>query len=95
MKLDIEKLQKVHYSLSDFEDDDIEDFEGHDIYDYDEGPDADDTTWLFPTKGPGEFKAKEEAKKKKRKAKRKKEKKKAAAEAKKAKEKKDKIYLRY
>ena len=55
MKLDIDKLQQHHYSLSDFEEDEIEDFEGHDIFDYDEGPDPDDMGWLFPSAGPGEF----------------------------------------
>ena len=92
MKLDVDKLQKVHYTLSDFEDDEIEDFEGHDIYEYDEGPDTDDMTWLFPAKGPGEFKKKEEEKKKRRKAKKKKEKKKAAEAEKK--KKKSTIYYR-
>ena len=67
MKLDIDKLQANHYSLSDFEDDDIEDFEGHDLFEYDEGPDAEDMAWLFPAKGPGQFKdhGKKKGKKKK------------------------------
>lgn len=28
------------------------------MYDYDEGPDAEDMGWLFPARGPGEFKNK-------------------------------------
>lgn len=51
--------------MSDFEDDDIEDFEGHELFEYDEGPDAEDMTWLFPTRGPGEFRHLAEKKKKK------------------------------
>ena len=66
MKLDIEKLQNNHYSLSDFEDDEIEDFEGHDIFDYDEGPDAEDMGWLFPSTGPGEFRNLKDKKKQKK-----------------------------
>ena len=69
MKLDIDKLQQNHYTLSDFEDDDIEDFEGYDLFDYDEGPDAEDMTWLFPAKGPGKFKDKKKKNKKKKKGK--------------------------
>ena len=79
MKLDIEKLQQNHYSLSDFEDDEIEDFEGYDLFEYDEGPDAEDMTWLFPEKGPGKFK-KDKKKKKKNKKKKGKKKRKATAE---------------
>ena len=55
--------------MSDFEDDDIEDFEGYDLFDYDEGPDAEDMTWLFPAKGPGKFKDLDKKKKKKKKSK--------------------------
>ena len=82
MKLDIDKLQRHHHSLSDFEDDDIEDFEGHDLFDYDEGPDAEDMTWLFPAKGPGKYKDldKKKKKKKKKSKKTKKAKKDASAE---------------
>ena len=75
MKLDIDKLQSNHYSLSDFEDDDIEDFEGYDLFEYDEGPDAEDMAWLFPAKGPGKYKDLD--KKKKNKKKNKKDKKKS------------------
>lgn len=67
MKLDIDKHQSAHYSLSDFEDDDIEDFEGHELFEYDEGPDSEDMTWLFPAKGPGKFKDLKDKKKKKKK----------------------------
>jgi len=72
MKLDIDKLQQQHYSLSEHEDDEIEDFEGYDLFDYEEGPDSEDMTWLFPAKGPGKFKdlKKEKKEKKKKKAKR-------------------------
>ena len=69
MKLDIDKLQQNHYALSDFEDDEIEDFEGHDLFDYEEGPDAEDMAWLFPAKGPGKFKDMKKKKKKKGKGK--------------------------
>ena len=74
MKLDIDKLQQNHYSLSEFEEDDIEDFEGYDLFEYDEGPDAEDMTWLFPAKGPGKFKDHEKKKKAKKKKKSKKNK---------------------
>jgi len=63
MKLDIDKLQNNHYSLSEFEDDDIEDFEGYDLFEYNEGPDAEDMAWLFPQKGPGKFKVDKKKKK--------------------------------
>ena len=72
MKLDIDKLQKYHYALSDFEDDEIEDFEGYDLFDYDEGPDSEDMTWLFPTKGPGQYRGLSDKKKKKKSKKKKK-----------------------
>jgi len=42
--------------LYDFEDDDIEDFEGYNMIEVNEEVDRDDDTWLFPPKGPGEFK---------------------------------------
>jgi len=69
MKLDIDKAQHNHFSLSEFEDDEIEDFEGHDLFEYDEGPDAEDMAWLFPAKGPGKFKDLKNKKKKKKKGK--------------------------
>lgn len=78
MKLDIDKLQGNHYSLSDFEDDEIEDFEGHDLFEYKEGPDPEDMAWLFPQKGPGKFK---DLKKKKKVKKGKSKNKKAVNEA--------------
>ena len=65
MKLDIDKLQQFHYSLSDFEDDEIEDFEGWDIFEYEEDGDPDDMGWLFPKTGPGEFRHLKDKKKKK------------------------------
>ena len=64
MKLDLPKHESYHYSLSEFEDDEVEDFEGHDLIDKKIEKDADDMTWLFPPKGPGKFK---NLKKKKRK----------------------------
>jgi len=67
--------------MSEFEDDDIEDFEGYDLFDYDEGPDAEDMTWLFPAKGPGQFKDYEKKKKDKRKKKKNKKKKGKAKQA--------------
>ncbi len=65
MKLDLTKQESYHYSLSEFEDDEILDFEGHDLLDKKAEKDPDDLTWLFPAKGPGEFK---KLKKKKKKA---------------------------
>ena len=65
MKLDLDKHQQHHYSLSDFEDDEIEDFEGWDIFDYEEDQDPDDMGWLFPKTGPGEFRHLKDKKKKK------------------------------
>ena len=65
MKLDIDKLQQFHFSLSDFEEDEIEDFEGWDIFDYEEDGDPDDMGWLFPKTGPGEFRHLKDRKKKK------------------------------
>ena len=64
MKLDIPKQESYHYSLTEFEDDEIEDFEGHDLIERKQEKDPDDMNWLFPPKGPGEFK---KLKKKKRK----------------------------
>ena len=55
------------YTLSEFEDDEIEEFEGWDAIEMREDPDAEDMTWLFPTKGPGEFKDLKKRKKKKKK----------------------------
>ena len=59
------------FSLNDFEDDDIEDFEGWDALEIQEDPDADDMTWLFPTKGPGQFRDLNKKKKNKTKTKKK------------------------
>jgi hypothetical protein len=43
--------------LYEFEDDDIEDFAGYNMIETnEEEDDKDDDTWLFPPKGPGEFK---------------------------------------
>ena len=61
--------------MYEFEDDDIEDFEGHDLVEAPEEVDAEDMTWLFPTKGPGDKKKKKKSKGKKRKRKGKKNKK--------------------
>jgi hypothetical protein len=35
------------------------------MFDYDEGPDPEDMTWLFPERGPGKFKNLKDKKKKK------------------------------
>lgn len=51
--------------MYDFEDDDIEEFEGHDLIEVPEEKDTNDMTWLFPSKGPGEFKDLNKKKKKK------------------------------
>ena len=53
MKLDIAKHEYNHYSLVEFEDDNIEDFEGYDLIERREDPDPDDMNWLFPARGPG------------------------------------------
>ncbi len=65
MKLWFEKHQKYHYQLYDFEEDDIEDFEGHDLIENPEEQDSNDMAWLFPQKGPGQFKNMPPKKKKK------------------------------
>ena len=64
MKLDLAKHESYHYSLSEFEDDEIEDFEGHDLVEKKIEKDPDDLTWLFPAKGPGQFKKLKKKKKK-------------------------------
>ncbi len=66
MKLWFEKHQKFHYQLYEFEDDDIEEFEGHDLIDVPDEVDHNDMTWLFPQKGPGQFKKLADKKKKKK-----------------------------
>ena len=63
MKLWFEQHQKHHYQLYDFEEDDIEDFEGHELIDVPEDQDTNDMTWLFPQRGPGQFKEKKNKKK--------------------------------
>lgn len=67
MKLNLEKHQAVHYQLYEFEEDEIEDFEGHAAVDVRDEPDAEDMTWLFPTKGPGKFRDLNKKKKDKKK----------------------------
>lgn len=69
MKLDLVNLQKHHYSLTEFEEDEIEEFEGWDLVELREDPDAEDMTWLFPSRGPGEFKDLKEKAERKKKAK--------------------------
>lgn len=57
MRIWFEKHQLHFSALVDFEDDDIEEFEGFDMLDQDDlAEEEDDTAWLFPPKGPGEFK---------------------------------------
>lgn len=53
MKLELDKHQQNHYSLSEFEGDEIEDFEGYDVVERKAEKDADDMSWLFPARGPG------------------------------------------
>ena len=65
MKLWFEKHQKFHYQLYEFEEDDIEDFEGWDLIDNPEEQDQNDMAWLFPQKGPGQFRDLATKKKKK------------------------------
>ena len=74
MRLWSEKHQNQWHDLYNFEDDDIEDFEGHDYMEEPESVDTEDMGWLFPKRGPGEFKnfKKKGKKKKKRSAKKKK-----------------------
>ena len=50
------------------------------MFDYQEAPDTDDMSWLFPARGPGKFKDLEEKKKQKRKKKKAKAKAKAKRE---------------
>jgi hypothetical protein len=52
--------------LAEFEDDEIEDFEGWDLIEVHDGPDPDDMSWLFPTKGPGQYKNLKKKKKSKK-----------------------------
>jgi len=56
MRLWFDQHQRHHFSLADFEGDDIEEFEGHALIEEAEQPDEEDMSWLFPPKGPGEFK---------------------------------------
>jgi len=65
MKLWFEKHSRFHYQLYDFEDDDIEDFEGHALIETPQEQDQNDMTWLFPQRGPGQFKDIKPKKKKK------------------------------
>jgi len=81
MRIWFEKHQRHFSSLENFEDDDIEEFEGYDLVEIDYAEDKSDEDWLFPPKGPGEFK--HLADKKKRKDKKKKNKKKKKSKAKK------------
>ncbi len=67
MRLDIQNHENNHYSLWEHEGDEIEDFEGHDLIERRVDPDSDDMTWLFPPKGPGEFKDLKRKKKQKKK----------------------------
>ena len=69
MKLWFENLQKFHYQLYEFGDDDYEEFEGWDLIETPEEQDTNDMTWLFPQRGPGQFKEEIELKKKRKAAK--------------------------
>lgn len=66
MKLWFEKHQRFHYHLYEFEEDDIEDFEGWDLIDVPEDQDRNDMAWLFPQRGPGQFKKLKDKKKTKK-----------------------------
>ena len=66
MKLWFEKHEKFHYQLWDFEDDEIEDFEGYELIEVPEEGDRNDMAWLFPLRGPGEFRDLAERKKKRK-----------------------------
>lgn len=63
-KLWFENHQKYHYQLYDFDKDDVEDFEGWDLIDTPAEQDSNDMAWLFPQKGPGQFKDVNKKKKK-------------------------------
>ena len=41
--------------MYEFEEDDIEDFEGWDLIEVPEDQDRNDMAWLFPQRGPGQF----------------------------------------
>jgi len=69
MKIWYDKHSKYFSSLENFEEDDVEDFAGYDMIESPDLVDEDDTTWLFPPKGPGEFKKLRNKKKKKSKKK--------------------------
>jgi hypothetical protein len=66
MKIWYDKHVLYFGSLENFEEDDIEDFAGYDMIEPMEVRDEDDTSWLFPPKGPGEFKKLRDKKKKKK-----------------------------
>ena len=66
MKLWFENHQKFHYHLYDFEEDEYDEFEGYDLFEVPEDGDQNDMTWLFPQRGPGNFKEEVELKKKKK-----------------------------
>jgi hypothetical protein len=68
----LELHQRYYHSLYSFEDDEIEDFEGHELVEPPPDVDAEDMAWLFPTRGPGEFKDKYKKKDDKKKKKKKK-----------------------
>ena len=65
MKIWYDKHSKYFSSLENFEEDDVEDFAGYDMIESPDLVDEDDTSWLFPPKGPGEFKKLRNKKKKK------------------------------
>jgi hypothetical protein len=65
MKIWYDKHAQYFSSLENFEEDDVEDFAGHDLIESPETIDEDDASWLFPPKGPGEFKKLRNKKKRK------------------------------
>jgi hypothetical protein len=62
MKIWFDKHAQYFGSLENFEQDDVA---GFDMIESPETRDEDDTSWLFPPKGPGEFKKLKNKKKKK------------------------------
>ena len=65
LKLWFEQHERFNYQLHEHEEDEIEDYEGHDLIEMPAEQDHNDMAWLFPQRGPGQFKEKVERKKKK------------------------------
>ena len=65
--LDLPNHEANFYNLWQHDGDEIEHFEGYDLIDHKAEVDSDDMNWLFPPKGPGEFKNMPKKKKKSKK----------------------------